>query len=78
LRELQDRFDALTPREREVLAHVLQGKLNKQTAFDLRITDRTVKSHRKSLMEKLRVQSVTELTRVVQAAGIFKNGQLEL
>lgn len=77
-RESRARFEALTPREREVLAHVLQGKLNKQTAFDLRITDRTVKIHRRSLMEKLRVQSVTELTRVVQEAGIFKNGQLEL
>ena len=77
-RELRARFDALTPREREVLAHVLQGKLNKQTAFDLGITDRTVKIHRASLMEKLQVQSVTELTRVVQEAGFFKNGQLEL
>ena len=77
-REFRARFDALTPREREVLAHVLQGMLNKQTAFDLRITDRTVKIHRRSLMEKLRVQSVTELTRVVQEAGILKNGQLEL
>ena len=73
-RELRARFEALTPREREVLAHVLQGKLNKQTAFDLGITDRTVKIHRRSLMEKLRVQSVTELTRVVQEAGLFKNG----
>jgi len=77
-RELRARFEALTPREREVLAHVLQGKLNKQTAFDLGITDRTVKLHRNSLMGKLRVQSVTELTRVVQEAGLFKNGQLSL
>ena len=77
-RELRARFDALTPREREVLAHVLQGKLNKQTAFDLRITDRTVKFHRRSLMEKLKVDSVAELTRLVQNAGIFNNGRLEL
>lgn len=78
LRELRGRFDALTAREREVLAHVLQGKLNKQTAFDLGITDRTVKIHRASLMRKLRVESVAELTRLVQEAGLFKNGQLEL
>ena len=77
-RELRARFDALTRREREVLAHVLQGKLNKQTAFDLRITDRTVKSHRRSLMDKLKVDSVAELTRLVQNAGIFNNGRLEL
>lgn len=78
LRELRSRFDALTTREREVLAHVLQGKLNKQTAFDLGITDRTVKVHRGSLMKKLGVQSVAELTRLVQEAGLFKNGRLEL
>ena len=77
-RELRARFEVLTPREREVLAHVLQGKLNKQTAFDLRITDRTVKFHRRSLMDKLKVDSVAELTRLVQNAGIFNNGRLEL
>ncbi len=78
LRELRARFDALTPRERDVLAHVLQGKLNKQTAFALSITERTVKVHRGSLMKKLRVQSVAELTRLTQEAGLLKNGQLVL
>ena len=78
MRALQDRLEALTPREREVLAHVLQGKLNKQTAFDLGITDRTVKVHRRSLMDKLKVDSVAELTRLVQEAGLFNNGQLVL
>lgn len=77
-RELRARFEALTPREREVLAYVLQGKLNKQTAYDLGITDRTVKVHRRSLMDKLKVDSVAELTRLVQEAGLFKNGQLSL
>jgi FixJ family two-component response regulator len=76
--ELRARFDALTQREREVLAHVLHGKLNKQTAFDLGITDRTVKVHRASLMSKLGVQSVAELTRLVQEADLFKNGRLVL
>jgi FixJ family two-component response regulator len=78
LRQLRIRFDALTHREREVLAHVLQGKLNKQTAFDLGITERTVKVHRSNAMKKLRVESVAELTRLVQEAGFFKNGQLAL
>ncbi len=78
LRELRARFDALTPRERDVLAHVLQGKLSKQTAFALSITERTVKVHRGSLMKKLRVQSVAELTRLTQEAGLLKNGQLVL
>ena len=76
--ELRARFDALTLREREVLAYVLQGKLNKQTAYDLGITDRTVKVHRGSMMSKLGVQSVAELTRLVQEAGLFKDGQLVL
>lgn len=76
LRDLRGRFDALTPRERDVLAHVLQGKLNKQTAFALGITERTVKVHRSNLMMKLEVQSVAELTRLVQEAGLLKNGQL--
>ena len=53
-----------------------RGKLNKQTAYDLGITDRTVKAHRGSMMSKLGVQSVAELTRLVQEAGLFKDGQL--
>jgi FixJ family two-component response regulator len=77
LRDLHGRFRVLTPRERDVLARLLQGKLNKQTAFELGITDRTVKVHRASLMRKLEVQSVAELTRLVQEAGLFKNGRLE-
>ena len=76
--ELRARFDALTMREREVLAYVLQGKLNKQTAYDLGITDRTVKVHRGSMMSKLGVQSVAARTRLVQEAGLFKGGQLVL
>ena len=78
LHELRARFDTVTPREREVLAHVLQGKLNKQIAYDLGINERTVKLHRTSFMSKLQVQSVTELTRLVQDAGLFQNGQLVL
>jgi FixJ family two-component response regulator len=78
LRGLCARFDAVTPREREVLAHVLQGKLNKQIAYDLAINERTVKLHRNSFMRKLQVQSVAELTRLVQDAGLLQNGQLVL
>ena len=70
LRELRARFDVLTPREREVLAHVLQGKLNKQTAFDLAITERTVKAHRGSITAKLGLQSVVELVRFAEELGI--------
>ncbi|MGH7795077.1 MAG: response regulator transcription factor [Candidatus Binatia bacterium] len=70
LRELRKRFENLTPREREVLAHVIGGKLNKQIAFELGTSERTIKAHRGSIMEKLRVQSVAELVRFAQQLGI--------
>ena len=72
-RELQARFDALTPREREVLAHVLRGQLNKQTAADLEASERTIKMHRANLMAKLQVQSVAELAHLAQEAGFGSN-----
>jgi FixJ family two-component response regulator len=70
LRELRAPFDALTPRDREVLAHVLTGQLNKQIAADLGIDERSVKRHRTSIMIKLQVQSVAELTHLVHEAGL--------
>jgi two-component system response regulator FixJ len=69
-RGLQARFSGLTPREREVLAHVLRGRLNKQIAADLGINERSVKRHRTSLMAKVRVESVAALTRLAVEAGI--------
>ena len=77
-REVRARFDPLTPREREVLAHVLSGQLNKQIAGDLRIDERSVKRHRTSIMTKVRVRSVAELTHLVEAAGLWTGGQLAL
>jgi FixJ family two-component response regulator len=62
--DLLQRFAKLTPRENEVLAHVLQGRLNKQIAADLGIDERSVKRHRTSLMAKLNAQSVVELTQL--------------
>jgi len=70
-RELRALFDTLTEREREVLSHVVQGRLNKQIAGDLGIHERTVKLHRTAITTKLKVQSVAELTRLTQEAGIF-------
>jgi FixJ family two-component response regulator len=69
---LRQPFELLTDREREVLRHVVQGKLNKQIAADLGIHERTVKLHRTNLTTKLGVHSVAELTRLVEAAGVFK------
>jgi RNA polymerase sigma factor (sigma-70 family) len=71
-RELRARFDALTPREREVLAHVLSGQLNTQIADDLGTSERTIKAHRANLMAKLQVQSVAELARLAQEAGFSR------
>jgi two-component system, LuxR family, response regulator FixJ len=75
---LRTRFAALTPRELEVLAHVLTGQLNKQIAGDLGIDERSVKRHRTSLMLKLQVQSVAELTHLVESAGLWIDGHLAL
>jgi FixJ family two-component response regulator len=68
---LRARFDVLSKRELEVLAHVVQGKLNKQISADLGIHERTVKLHRTAITTKLGIQSVAELTKVTLQAGIF-------
>lgn len=71
LQALRQPFESLTDREREVLRHVLQGKLNKQIADDLRIHERTVKLHRTHITRKLQVHSVAELAHLVQEAGVL-------
>lgn len=70
INELQTRYQSLTPREREVLTYVIAGKLNKQIAFDLGTTERTIKAHRARIMEKLRIASLAELVRLAQALNI--------
>jgi two-component system response regulator FixJ len=69
--DLRSRFDILSKRQREVLAQVVQGKLNKQIADDLGIHERTVKLHRTSITTKLGIQSVAELTKASIEAGVF-------
>lgn len=79
LQDLRRRFDELSKRELEVLAHVVQGRMNKQIAASLNINVRTVKLHRTNITRKLGVQSVAELTRLVDEAGLFqapKDGRL--
>jgi FixJ family two-component response regulator len=70
LDEILERLATLTPREREVLTHVVSGQLNKQIAGDLVIVESTVKVHRARVMEKLKVRSVAELVRLAERAGI--------
>ena len=67
--KLRARFAALSAREREVLGHVLRGRLNKQIAGDLGIHERTVKVHRRAIMIKLSVKSVAALARLSQDTG---------
>jgi RNA polymerase sigma factor (sigma-70 family) len=67
--ELHQRFESLTPREREVLTHVIAGQLNKEIAADLGAAESTIKAHRASIMEKLQVHSPTELGRITQELG---------
>jgi FixJ family two-component response regulator len=61
-----DRLEALTPRELEVLREVAKGRLNKQVAFDLGISEVTVKLHRSNAMRKMELRSVSELVRAWQ------------
>ena len=58
-----DRYGTLSPRERQVLRQVAQGRLNKQIAFDLGISEVTVKLHRSSVMRKMAANTVGELIR---------------
>jgi len=62
------RLASLTAREREVLTHVMAGRLNKQIAADLGTAEKTVKVHRARGMEKMNVRSVAELVRLVERA----------
>jgi FixJ family two-component response regulator len=64
--ELRTRFNTLTPREREVLALVVTGKLNKQIAGDLGIAEKTIKVHRGRVMEKMRAGSMADLVRMAE------------
>ncbi len=66
---LRSRFKKLTPREHQVLAQVIKGRMNKQIAADLGIDERSVKRHRTNLMRKLEVQSVAELVQLAMEAG---------
>jgi len=65
LTALKARFEVLTPRERAILFRVVEGRLNKQIAGEMGITETTVKVHRCNLMRKIKAASVPELCRMV-------------
>lgn len=64
LAALRERFDTLSPREREIMLHVVAGRLNKQIANDIGIAESTVKVHRTHLMRKMKARSLPELSRM--------------
>ena len=68
---IERRLAALTPRERQVLALVAAGKLNKEIAWDLGTTEKTIKVHRGRVMQKLNCPSLAELVRLAAKAGIY-------
>jgi RNA polymerase sigma factor (sigma-70 family) len=70
LARLRELLSTLTPRERQVFELVVRGRLNKQIAFELGTTERTVKAHRLRVMKKLSLHSVAELVSSAERLGI--------
>jgi FixJ family two-component response regulator len=68
--EIRKRLSSLTPREREVLCHVVAGQLNKQIAADLSIAEKTIKVHRGRVMEKMGASSLAGLVAMTGRIGI--------
>jgi FixJ family two-component response regulator len=65
-RSIQLRINSLTDREREVMAMVIAGLLNKQIAFELNLSEITVKLHRRHVMEKMQANSLADLVRICE------------
>jgi RNA polymerase sigma factor (sigma-70 family) len=66
---LRDRLATLTPRERQVFVLVVQGKINKQAAHELGSSERTIKAHRRRVMEKMKAKSLAELVLMGERLG---------
>lgn len=71
LDQMRELVAALTPRERQVFALVVRGRLNKQIAYELGATERTIKAHRHQVMEKMKVHSLAELVSIAERVGVL-------
>jgi FixJ family two-component response regulator len=76
VRELRARHERLSPREQEVLTHLISGQLNKQVGFDLGISEQTTKIHRHRVLEKMAADSIAELVRMAADLGIAPVGSV--
>jgi FixJ family two-component response regulator len=74
--EIRARYSRLTPREREVFAHLISGQLNKQVGFDLGIAEGTIKMHRQQVLEKMQSQSIADLVRMAADLEIVPLGKV--
>jgi FixJ family two-component response regulator len=70
LAALRERFDKLSSRERQIMLHVVAGRLNKQIANDIGIAESTVKVHRTNLMRKMKARSLPELSRMADSLNV--------
>jgi FixJ family two-component response regulator len=73
IRILRERFDLLTPRERQVMGLVVSGRLNKQIAHELGLSERTVKLHRGQIMRKMRAESLADLVKQAGKLGPLRS-----
>ncbi|MEN6616532.1 MAG: response regulator transcription factor [Syntrophorhabdus sp.] len=70
INDIRLRLALLTPREREIIPYIIAGFLNKQIAFQLSVAEKTIKVHRARIMEKLGMDSLADLVRLAEKAGI--------
>jgi FixJ family two-component response regulator len=76
IRKLRERYDSLTSRERQVMALVVSGLLNKQVAFELNISEITVKAHRAQVMQKMQADSFADLVRMASKLHLVSQSTL--
>ena len=71
LEALRTRLSTLTPRQRQVFEIIVRGNTSKHVARELGSTERTIKAHRKEIMEKMKVQSLAQLVVIAERLGVL-------